>query len=109
MKFTFKIFQSKNGRPELFLEPPPLDLGSIDTAHRLAKHFAGYVPVNLITIEAEDGSVSELRFGTDMGARLNRSRRTGDKITGIQSWVSPRGAFGGHVATPGVATDLSKS
>jgi hypothetical protein len=62
MKFAFKIFWTKNGRLELLLEPSPLDLRSIDTAHRLAKNFAAYAPVSLITIEAEDGSISELWF-----------------------------------------------
>jgi hypothetical protein len=60
--FTFKIFRTKNGHLELLLEPSPLDLRSIDTAHRLAKHFASYLPVSLITIETEDGSLSELWF-----------------------------------------------
>jgi hypothetical protein len=63
MSFTFKIFQTKNGRLELFLEPSPLDLPSIDAAHKLAKHLTSYVPVHLITIETEDGSISELWFG----------------------------------------------
>lgn len=57
------IFQTKNGHLELFLEPSPLDLPSIDVAHRLAKRFTSYVPVHLITIESEDGSISELWFG----------------------------------------------
>lgn len=63
MKFAFKIFRSRNGCLELFLEPSPLDLRSIDTAHRIARHFAAHVPVNLITIEAEGGLISELWFG----------------------------------------------
>jgi hypothetical protein len=63
MRFTFKIFQTKGGRLELFLEPSPLDLPSTDAARRLAKHFASYVPVHLITIEAEDSSICELWFG----------------------------------------------
>ena len=63
MKFAFKIFWMKNGRLELLLEPSPLDLRSIDTAHRLAKHFASHTPVSLVTIETEDGSISELWFG----------------------------------------------
>jgi hypothetical protein len=62
MKFAFKIFWTKNGRLELLLEPSPLDLRSIDTARRLAKHFAAHAAVNLITIEAEGGSISELWF-----------------------------------------------
>lgn len=62
MKFVFRTFWAKNGRLELLLEPSPLDLRSIDTAHKLAKTFAAYAPVNLITIEAEDGSISELWF-----------------------------------------------
>lgn len=67
MKFAFKIFRTKNGRLELFLEPSPLDLRSIDTAHKLARHFAAHVPVNLITIEAEGGSISELWFNDGRG------------------------------------------
>jgi hypothetical protein len=63
MKFVFKIFQTKNGRLELLLEPSPLDLPSIAAAHKQAKHFATYVPVHLISIETEDGSISELWFG----------------------------------------------
>jgi hypothetical protein len=62
MKFAFKIFWTQSGRLELLLEPPPLDLQSIDSAHKLAKHFASYAPVSLIIIEAEDGSISELWF-----------------------------------------------
>lgn len=62
MKFVFKIFRTENGRLELFLEPSPLDLRSTDTAHKLARHFAAHVPVSLITIEAEGGSISELWF-----------------------------------------------
>jgi hypothetical protein len=62
MKFAFKILWTENGRLELLLEPSPLNLQSIDIAHRLAKHFAAYLPVSLITIEAEDGSISELWF-----------------------------------------------
>jgi hypothetical protein len=65
MRFAFKIFWAKNGRLELLLEPSPLDLRSIDIAHKLAKHFSAYLPVNCITIEAEDGSVSELWFSDD--------------------------------------------
>jgi hypothetical protein len=70
MKYGFKIFRTENGHLELFLEPPPLDLRSIYTAHRLAKHFAAHVPVSLISIEAEDGSTSELWFGDGDGVRL---------------------------------------
>jgi hypothetical protein len=63
MKFAFKIFWKKNGRLEPFLEPSPLDLGSIDTAHTLATHYAAFAPaVRLITIEAEGGAISELWF-----------------------------------------------
>lgn len=62
MKFAFKIFWTKNGRLELALDPAPIDLRSIDAAHRLAKHFAAFAPVRLITIEAEGCSVSELWF-----------------------------------------------
>lgn len=67
MKFAFKIFQTQNGRLELFLEPPSIDLRSIDTAHRIARYFAAHVPVNLITIEAEGGSISELWFSDGRG------------------------------------------
>jgi hypothetical protein len=64
MKFVFKIFWTQNGRLELFLEPSPLDLRSIESAHTLAKHFAAFAPaVRLITIEVEGGAISELRFG----------------------------------------------
>jgi hypothetical protein len=73
MKFVFKIFQTKNGRLELLLEPSPLDLPSIDAAHKLATHFASYVPVHLITlitIETEDGSISELWFGNSQDIAL---------------------------------------
>lgn len=63
MKFTFKIFHTKNGRLALFLEPSPVDLPSTDAARRLAKHYASYVPTQLITIETEDGAISELWFG----------------------------------------------
>jgi hypothetical protein len=62
MKFAFKIFWTKNGRLELLLEPSPLDLRSTDTAHKLAREFATHAPVDLITIDAEDGSISELWF-----------------------------------------------
>ena len=62
MKFSFKIFWIKNGRVELLLEPLPIHLQSIDTAHKLAKHFATFAPVSLITIESEGGSSSELWF-----------------------------------------------
>jgi len=62
MRFAFKIFWTKNGRLELALEPAPLDLRSIDAAHRLAKHFATFAPVNLITIEAEGVPISKLWF-----------------------------------------------
>lgn len=70
MKYAFRIFRAENGRLELFLEPSPLNLRSIDTAHKLANHFATLVPVSLITIEAEDGSISELRFGDGEDVRL---------------------------------------
>lgn len=70
MMFTFKIFQIKNGQLELFLEPSPLDLPSADAARRVAKHFASYVRVHLITIESEDGSISELWFGHSQGIGL---------------------------------------
>jgi len=63
MRFVFKIFQIRNGRLGLFLEPHPLDLASTSAARRLAKHYASYVPVHLMTIEAEDGSIAELWFG----------------------------------------------
>jgi hypothetical protein len=62
MKFAFKIFWTKNGRLELLLEPLPIDLPSIEAAQKLAKNFAAFAPVSLITIEAEGGSVSELWF-----------------------------------------------
>jgi hypothetical protein len=62
MKFAFKVFWTKNGRLELLLEPSALDLRSMDTAHKLAKNFAAYAPADLITIAAEDGSISELWF-----------------------------------------------
>ena len=62
MKFTFKVFWTKNDCLELLFEPPPFNLRSIDTAHKLAKNFAAYAPVDLITIKAEDGSISELWF-----------------------------------------------
>jgi hypothetical protein len=70
MRFTFKIFQTKDGRLELFLEPSPLDLPSTDAARRLAKHFASCVPVHLVTIEAEDGSICELWFGDSQDIAL---------------------------------------
>jgi hypothetical protein len=73
MRFVFKIFQTKNGRLELLLEPPALDLPSIVAARRLAQHFASYVPVHLITlvtIESEDGSISELWFGDSQDIAL---------------------------------------
>jgi hypothetical protein len=60
MKFAFKIFWPKNGHLEPLLEPLPTDLPSIEVAQKLAKHFAAYAPVSWITIEAEDGSISEL-------------------------------------------------
>ena len=63
MRVAFKIYQIKNGRLELLLEPSSVDLPSIDAARRLAKEFVSYVPVHLITIETEDGSISELWFG----------------------------------------------
>ena len=66
MRFVFKIFQAKNGHLELFLEPSPVDLPSTDAARRLAKHYASYVPVHLITIETEDGSISEFWSGQDI-------------------------------------------
>ena len=70
MTFVFKIFQAKNGRLELLLEPSPLNLPSIDATRRLAKHFAAYVPVHLITIETEDDSIFELWFGDNKGIAL---------------------------------------
>jgi len=62
MTFAFKIFWTKNSRLELLLEPAPLDLRSIDAARRLAKHFAAFAPVRLITIKPEGGPISELWF-----------------------------------------------
>ena len=62
MRFTFKIFQNNDGRLELLLEPSPIDLPSTDAARRVAKEFASYVPVHLITMEAQDGSMSQLWF-----------------------------------------------
>ena len=70
MRFTFKIFQIQNGRLEVLLEPPPLDLPSIDAAHRLAQQYASYVPVHLVTIEAEHGSIFELWFGDSQDLAL---------------------------------------
>jgi hypothetical protein len=75
MKYVFRIFRRENGRLELLLEPSPLRLRSIDTAHRITNHFAKHVPVSLITIEAEDGSISELRFGD---ARRENTRVAAD-------------------------------
>jgi len=70
MMFTFKVFQIKNGRLELLLEPSPLDLPSADAARRLARHFASYAPVHLITIESEDGSISGFWFGDSQDIAL---------------------------------------
>jgi hypothetical protein len=73
MRFTFKIYQMKNGSLEPLLEPSPLDLPSMDAAYELAKHFASYVPAHLttlITIESEDGSISELWFGDSQDIAL---------------------------------------
>ena len=83
MKFTFKIFQTNGGRLELFLEPSSLDLPSTDAAHRLAKHYALYVPVRLITIETEDGSISELWSGDsqDIALAADQSRSRGQRLS----------------------------
>jgi hypothetical protein len=70
MMFSFKVFQIKNGRLELFLEPSPLNLPSTDATRGLARHFASYVPVHLITIEAENGPISELWFGDSQDIAL---------------------------------------
>lgn len=82
MRFVFKIFQTKNGCLELFLEPSPLDLPSTNAACRLARHYASYVPVHLITIETEDGSISELWFGDSQDTALAAESLT-QKFEGV--------------------------
>jgi hypothetical protein len=59
MKFIFKAYWMQDGRPEPLLEPPPVDLRSIENARELAERFVAYIPVHSMTIEAEDGSIFE--------------------------------------------------
>lgn len=59
MKFAFEILWTRDGLTEPLFEPAPVNLQSVEAARQLAERFASFVPVQAITIEAEDGSVFE--------------------------------------------------
>jgi hypothetical protein len=65
MKFAFKIFWMQNGQLELLLEPDALDVPSITNAREIAEGFAAHAPAHSISIESEDGLISERWFWLD--------------------------------------------
>ena len=99
MGFVFEILQPKNGRLELFLEP------STEAAHKLAKHFASYVPVHLITIETKDGSIFRALVWRHPGYRdsrrliatgTGRLRQSDSKLI-VTDWGYPPGSTSGKI------------
>ena len=80
MKFAVKIFWMQNGRLKLLLEPEALDVPSVENAREIAEGFAALAPAHSISIESEDGLISERWFwlnGEWTRHERDRSERVG--------------------------------
>jgi hypothetical protein len=69
MRFTFQIFKMEDASRKVapFLLPLTLDLASIDVAREMIRTVVDHedVPAHSVTINSEDGSISERWFWLD--------------------------------------------